>query len=259
MYKIQLPNFEGPYDLMLYFIRRDELNIYDIPIAKITNEFLNYIRIMKYFDLELAGEFILTSASLMRIKSKTLLPANENDNSEENEDPRTELVRKLLEYKQIKEVTSDLNKLSENTRYHYYRQIFEAQNKEILDNLPYKNATLFDLINALNKLLEKNKIVQIEHIVEQVSMSVEDRIVQLKNILANKHRISFFELLANETKELIVLTFLSLLDLARSNNIFISQDDNFEDIIISNKISNDVIPNDVIPNDVIPNDIILQN
>lgn len=246
MYKIQLPNFEGPYDLMLYFIRRDELNIYDIPIAKITNEFLNYIRIMKYFDLELAGEFILTSASLMRIKSKTLLPANENDNSEENEDPRTELVRKLLEYKQIKEVTSDLNKLSENTRYHYYRQIFEAQNKEILDNLPYKNATLFDLINALNKLLEKNKIVQIEHIVEQVSMSVEDRIVQLKNILANKHRISFFELLANETKELIVLTFLSLLDLARSNNIFISQDDNFEDIIISNKISNDVIPNDII-------------
>jgi len=251
MYKIQLPNFEGPYDLMLYFIRRDELNIYDIPIAKITNEFLNYIRIMKYFDLELAGEFILTSASLMRIKSKTLLPANENDNSEENEDPRTELVRKLLEYKQIKEVTSDLNKLSENTRYHYYRQIFEAQNKEILDNLPYKNATLFDLINALNKLIEKNKIVQIEHIVEQVSMSVEDRIVQLKNILANKHRISFFELLANETKELIVLTFLSLLDLARSNNIFISQDDNFEDIIISNKISNDVIPNDVIPNDII--------
>jgi segregation and condensation protein A len=246
MYKIQLPNFEGPYDLMLYFIRRDELNIYDIPIAKITNEFLNYIRIMKYFDLELAGEFILTSASLMRIKSKTLLPANENDNSEENEDPRTELVRKLLEYKQIKEVTSDLNKLSENTRYHYYRQIFEAQNKEILDNLPYKNATLFDLINALNKLIEKNKIVQIEHIVEQVSMSVEDRIVQLKNILANKHRISFFELLANETKELIVLTFLSLLDLARSNNIFISQDDNFEDIIISNKISNDVIPNDII-------------
>ena len=251
MYKIQLPNFEGPYDLMLYFIRRDELNIYDIPIAKITNEFLNYIRIMKYFDLELAGEFILTSASLMRIKSKPLLPANENDNSEENEDPRTELVRKLLEYKQIKEVTSDLNKLSENTRYHYYRQIFEAQNKEILDNLPYKNATLFDLINALNKLIEKNKIVQIEHIVEQVSMSVEDRIVQLKNILANKHRISFFELLANETKELIVLTFLSLLDLARSNNIFISQDDNFEDIIISNKISNDVIPNDVIPNDII--------
>lgn len=245
MYKIQLPNFEGPYDLMLYFIRRDELNIYDIPIAKITNEFLNYIRIMKYFDLELAGEFILTSASLMRIKSKTLLPANENDNSEENEDPRTELVRKLLEYKQIKEVTSDLNKLSENTRYHYYRQIFEAQNKDISENLPYKNATLFDLINALNKLIEKNKTVQKEHIVEQVSMSVEDRIVQLKNILANKHRISFFELLTNETKELIVLTFLSLLDLARSNNIFISQDDNFEDIIISNKISNDLIPNDI--------------
>ena len=237
MYKIQLPNFEGPYDLMLYFIRRDELNIYDIPIAKITNEFLNYIKIMNIFDLELAGEFILTSASLMRIKSKMLLPANENDNSEENEDPRTELVRKLLEYKQIKEVTSDLNKLTENTRYHYYRQIFEAQNKDISDNLPYKNATFFDLINVFNKLLERNKTIKKEHIVEQVSMTVEERIIQIKNILYSKPRLSFFELLATETKEMIVITFLSLLDLARSNSILISQDDNFDDIIISSYIS----------------------
>lgn len=233
MYKIQLPNFEGPYDLMLYFIRRDELNIYDIPISKITNEFLNYIRIMQIFDLELAGEFILTSATLMRIKSKMLLPANENENSEEMEDPRTELVRRLLEYKQIKEVTPELNRYTERTKYAYYRQIFDAQNKEITDNLPYKNATLFDLINAFNRLIEKNKVVKKEHVVEKVAITVEERIVQLKSILTTKPRVSFFELLSNESKDIIVVTFLSLLDMARQSDILISQDDNFDDIIIS--------------------------
>lgn len=233
MYKIQLPNFEGPYDLMLYFIRRDELNIYDIPISKITNEFLNYIRIMQIFDLELAGEFILTSATLMRIKSKMLLPANENENSEEMEDPRTELVRRLLEYKQIKEVTPELNRYTERTKYSYYRQIFDAQNKEITDNLPYKNATLFDLINAFNRLIEKNKEVKKEHVVEKVAITVEERIIQLKSLLTTKPRVSFFELLSNESKDIIVVTFLSLLDMARQSDILISQDDNFDDIIIS--------------------------
>jgi len=232
MYKIELPNFEGPYDLMLYFIKRDELNIYDIPISKITNEFLNYIRLMHFFDLELAGEFILTSASLMRIKSKMLLPANEVENNEDNEDPRSELVQKLLEYKQIKEVTNDLANIADNNKYYYYKQLFEVQNIEITDNLPYKNANLFDLLNAFNNIINRNKINKPEHFVESVSKTVEERIVEIENEINLKNKISFYDFLKEESKEIIVLTFLAILDMTKQQKILITQEDNFDDIII---------------------------
>lgn len=232
MYKIELPNFEGPYDLMLYFIKRDELNIYDIPISKITNEFLNYIRLMHFFDLELAGEFILTSASLMRIKSKMLLPVNLLDNNEDNEDPRTELVQKLLEYKQIKEVTNELANIAESNKYYYYKQLFEAQNVEINDNLPYKNATLFDLLNAFNKVINRNKFIKPEHFIETVNKTVEERIKEIEDEINIKHKISFYNFLKEETKQVIVLTFLAILDMTKQQKIIITQEDNFEDIII---------------------------
>lgn len=232
MYKIELPNFEGPYDLMLYFIKRDELNIYDIPISKITNEFLNYIRLMHFFDLELAGEFILTSASLMRIKSKMLLPINEKENNEDNEDPRTELVQKLLEYKQIKEVTNELANIAENNKYYYYKQLFEVQNTTITDNLPYKNANLFDLLNAFNNVINRNKKIKPEHFVESVSKTVEERIIEIENEINLKNKISFYEFLKEETKEIIVLTFLAILDMTKQQKITIAQDDNFDDILI---------------------------
>ena len=99
MYKIKLPVFEGPFDLLLYFIKRDELNIYDIPISKITEEFLEYIRIIKLMDLDLAGEFIVMASTLMQIKSQMLLPRLQDSNGETIDDPRTELVQKLIEYK----------------------------------------------------------------------------------------------------------------------------------------------------------------
>ena len=109
-YTIQLPNFEGPLDLLLYFIRRDELNIYDIPIAKITGDFLDYVRLMEMFDLELAGEFMVMAASLMQIKALMLLP-REKVNAEgevEEIDPRAELLQRLLIYKQFKDAAGDL-------------------------------------------------------------------------------------------------------------------------------------------------------
>ena len=96
MYKISLPNFEGPFDLLLYFIKRDEINIYDIPIAKITEEFLSYIRLMQYFDLELAGEFIYMASTLIYIKTQMLLPKGDVEIGDEIEDPRTQLVERLI-------------------------------------------------------------------------------------------------------------------------------------------------------------------
>lgn len=237
MYKIQLPNFEGPYELMLYFIRRDELNIYDIPISKITHEFLNYIKVMQFFDLELAGEFILTTATLMGIKTKMLLPTSADENLEQVEDPRTELVHRLIEYKQIKEVTSDINNLFESSKYYYYRTLFDSQNKEITNNLPYKNATLFDLINAFNKVLRRNQIEHSkEHVVEQEIITVEEKINELRQLLKIKPRLSFFNILAGKSKEVLVVTLLSILDMVKMSEIIINQDDNFEDIFIGPKV-----------------------
>ncbi|MFP4528160.1 MAG: segregation and condensation protein A, partial [Candidatus Kapaibacterium sp.] len=126
MYNIKLPNFEGPFDLLLYFIKRDEINIYDIPIARITEEFLNYIRLMKIFDLELAGEFVLMAANLMYIKTQMLLPRYKDEEGEEIEDPRTQLVQRLLEYKQFKEASGEMAEMAEEQRYVYYREVFEA-------------------------------------------------------------------------------------------------------------------------------------
>ncbi|MCL5991067.1 MAG: segregation/condensation protein A, partial [Bacteroidetes bacterium] len=118
MYKLKLPNFEGPFDLLLYFIKKDEINIYDIPIARITEEFLKYIRLMSLFDLELAGEFLVMAANLMYIKSQLLLPRESSGDGVDIEDPRTLLVQRLIEYKQIKEAARDLSMMAEDSRYY---------------------------------------------------------------------------------------------------------------------------------------------
>ncbi|MFM8179210.1 MAG: segregation and condensation protein A, partial [Candidatus Kapaibacterium sp.] len=123
-YTVKLPNFEGPLDLLLFFIKRDELDIYDIPIGKITREFLEYIRLMQLFDLELAGEFLVMASSLMQIKVRMLLPKEVDEKGEEvpGDDPRAELVQQLLQYSQYKEVSREFSEREEAQRYVYYRQ-----------------------------------------------------------------------------------------------------------------------------------------
>ncbi|MFM8437277.1 MAG: segregation and condensation protein A, partial [Candidatus Kapaibacterium sp.] len=127
-YTVKLPNFEGPLDLLLFFIKRDELDIYDIPIGKITREFLEYIRLMQLFDLELAGEFLVMASTLMQIKVRMLLPKEVDEKGEEvpGDDPRAELVQQLLQYSQYKEVSREFSEREEAQRYVYYRQMFDA-------------------------------------------------------------------------------------------------------------------------------------
>jgi len=233
MYKIQLPNFEGPFDLLLYFIRRDEIDIYDIPIAKLSEEFLSYIRLMKFFDLELAGDFILMASTLMYIKSQLLLPKEVNPETGEIEDPRTELVQRLLEYKQFKEAGEQLNELAEQTRYNYYRNLFDAEQSQIDDAGTFKNATLFDLLKAFKKVIDRNKPVEVsEHIVNMVPVSVDDQKEEILSELKKQKRLSFIQLVKQYTLQRLVVTFLALLDLARMKNIYIIQDDVYDDIIL---------------------------
>ena len=236
MYKLKLPNFEGPFDLLLYFIKRDELNIYDIPIARITEEFLKYIKVMKYFDLELAGEFIVMAASLMYIKTQMLLPKDESEQISDAEDPRTQLVQRLLEYKKFKEAACNLQEFEDSQKYIHYRRMFDIDQKMVEDNSQniYANATLFDLLKAFRKVVDKKELApEVQHVVNLFPMTVEEKSREILGYLLKKKRIIFSEFLVNATKPVIVITFLTILDLIRKKLIFCQQEESFDDIVIS--------------------------
>lgn len=231
MYKIKLPNFEGPFDLLLYFIKRDELNIYDIPISRITAEFLSYIRIMQQFDLELAGEFIVMASNLMYIKTQMLLPRQAPDEGEEIEDPRNQLVQSLLEYKQFKSAAADLAENAEEQKYTFYRTLFDADLQQV-GAAGYKNATLFDLMKAFRKAVERNQAETVEHVVKLVPVKVEEKIEYIKGLLKNKSRVAFSEITRMKSRFHIVATFLAILELMKLQVIFCQQSDNFDEIFI---------------------------
>lgn len=237
MYKIILPNFQGPFDLLLYFIKRDELNIYNIPIAKITEEFHKYIQIMKIFDLELAGEFLVMAATLMYIKSQMLLPRSEEEAEGEPEDPRTQLVQRLIEYKQFKSASQELASLAEEQRYVYYRSLFEnsIMCDEEKDNTAeeFSNANLFSLINAFKKALDRTDSQTTTHVVQQWKITIDEKYNLIRNALRNRASISFFHLVRNNSRPHIIVTFLAILEMIKTREIFIHQDASFEDIIIS--------------------------
>lgn len=232
MYKILLPNFEGPFDLLLYFIKRDEINIYDIPIARITEEFLNYVRLMQVLDLELAGEFIVMASTLMYIKSQMLLPQKVDEDSGEIIDPRTQLVQKLLEYKKYKEASQELFEKSEKHKYYYSRKFFEADIEEAARNTSLSNASVFDLFKAFQKVIDRKSREIVSHEIKLYSVTVEEKRNHIMTILGSRKRISFFAITKTESRPAVIVTFLAILDLLRTRKIFIRQSEIFEDIII---------------------------
>lgn len=233
MYKIKIPTFEGPFDLLLYFIKRDELNIYDIPISQLTSEFLEYIRVMQLLDLDLAGEFIVMASTLMQIKTQMLLPRLVDDNGEEIEDPRTELVQKLLEYKQIKESTEELRDAEELNKYHLYRENFDNELAISKQNNDGIDVGVFDLINALNKIIKRRVVDEITHKVNLFNYSVDEEKEYILKELNIKSNLSFLKLMLNAPKQKIVVSFLAILDLVRMKSILLVQQSNGEDILIS--------------------------
>ena len=161
MYQIQLDNFEGPIGLLLYFIRRDELDIYDIPISKITKEFVETVEEWEKMHLHVAGDFIVMASTLMRIKAKLLLPRPELDDDGEIIDPRTELVQQLVEYKRYKNAAEILNNLSNNQSQKFTRQlgpVMFADESDIEENL-ILDVTLFDLARYFKSAMDSMPVV----------------------------------------------------------------------------------------------------
>lgn len=235
MYTIQLPNFHGPFDLLLFFIKRDELNIHDIPIARIANEFLEYTRIIELLDLELAGEFLVMASTLMQIKAKLLLPEEkkEGEEGQAEEDPRAELVRRLLEYKRYKEAAEELQTMSESQRYIYYRQFFEADSKDDPNpNDELAHLTLFDLLAAFSRALQKAPKAPPPHTIEREPVTIEEQAALIMALFAYREEIPFSELVANSDRSTLVVTFLALLEMMRNHNLKIRQHEQFDEIIL---------------------------
>ncbi|HLP27645.1 MAG TPA: segregation/condensation protein A, partial [Candidatus Didemnitutus sp.] len=235
-----------PLDLLLFFIRRDELDIYDIPIASITQEFLEYVKVLELLDLELAGEFIVMASMLVQIKAQMLLPRDEKSGGDPNildeDDPRAELVKRLLEYKRYKEASDSLTLSAENQRYVLYRSVFEAEEIHAAESGAYRNATLFDLLKALKRAVEKAPDQADPHVVTRFPITVEEKAAEIIHTLGTKPSVRFFELIGGLTKMHIVVTFLALLELAKNHRIIVQQDERFDDIIIAIRVESDGEP-----------------
>lgn len=230
MYRVQLKNFEGPLDLLLFFIKRDELNIYDIPISHITEEFLSYIRLMEELDLDVASEFIYMASILMSIKAKMMLPSDKDEDEEMDEsDPRYELVQKLLEYKRYKEMAEKLIVLDEETQKKYYRGYADADIVEKqATGEALKDVTIFDLMSAFRKVLADIKRQHSYHTVEKVTVTVEEQAEYIIQLLQNRGRTSFLVICSElKTSILVVVTFLAVLEMLKEHqiNLYIENDD----------------------------------
>ena len=233
MYRIRLNEFEGPLDLLLFFIRRDELDIYDIPISRITKEFMTYLHLLEQLDLEVAGDFILMAATLMQIKVKMLLP-KEIDEKGEEVDPRAELVRALLEYKRNKEMSEEMSFMESNMRRHNYRSNFEEDYKEVATNYEVllKNITLYDLIKAFKKAL-LDRPAEPVHQIKKWNVSIDEQMEYITKKLEQKNQIGFLELMLDLRERIrIVVTFIALLEMVKAGTIGLRESHNLNDFII---------------------------
>lgn len=226
-YKVKLEIFEGPLDLLLYLIKKNEIDIYDIPIAAITEQYLEYLELMRMLDLNIAGEFLVMAATLIHIKSKMLLPPEEKEIlPEEEEDPREELVRRLLEYKKFKEVAGVLQDLEGQRRQMFTRGVAV----ELDSGEKFFEASLFDLITALTRVLKDVPKEVFQEIVKD-EFTVEQKVHDLLHLLVDKPFIYLSGLFKEAKNKLeIIATFLAVLELIRLKEILVVQKASFGEI-----------------------------
>jgi segregation and condensation protein A len=223
--RIQLPDFEGPLDLLLYLIRRNQIDIHDIQIAPIARQYVEYLDLMRELNLDVAGEFMVMAATLIHIKSKMLVPVDptEAEGDEPVEDPREALVRRLLEFQRYKEAAGLLHQKAEIRAATWTRpdaavpEVVDDSGEEILE------AGLFDLVAAFKELLDRRKAL-LDHEVQDQGRSVEERMEELLALIREGESLDFLELFASqETKADMILTFLALLELIRLKRVKVYQ------------------------------------
>ena len=238
MYQVHLDNFSGPLDLLLYFIRRDEIDIYDIPIATITEEYIRTIDQMQHLSIPFAGEFIDMAATLMRIKSKMMLPRITYDDLE-IEDPRTRLAQQLIEYQKYKSLADQLENMA-NQRSQYIPRTMElaVPNDPEEAGVYLRNISLFDLAIIFKNAMESKPVIQPYELHRELVSLDQQKALILANF-NKKGQLSFTKLVKDiETKQELIITFLAILELMRLAQIEIVQKKLFGEIIIRLKSEN---------------------
>lgn len=230
-YKVTINDFEGPMDLLLHLIKIHDMDIFNISISEITEQYLKFIEEMEEMNLNIASEYLIMAAELLEIKSSILLP--KNDVEEEEEDPKEELINRLLEYKKYKEVTNDFKEL-EIKRQEYYTKgiedLKEFRNNDEID----LDIDLNGLLEAFSKFLErKQEEKPLNTKISKKEYSVKVRSDEIRTILKKKKKIDFEELFDTYQKDYVIVTFLSILSLARHHELEITQNDNFDKILLS--------------------------
>ncbi len=232
-YKVSLEVFEGPLDLLLYLIKRDEVDIYDIPIGRITDQYMEYLQLMKVLDLNIAGDFLVMSATLMLIKSRMLLPVEERreQEDEEEDDPRWDLVRQLVEYKKFKDAADHLEELEL-----HMENVFSRESEHVELGAPpdidMRDASIFDLISALNEALGRVQEEDLQEIFAE-EYTVSQKVSFIVENLKITKRLSITDLFTGMvSRQEIVCTFLAVLELIKLNRIAAVQDDHFGRIMV---------------------------
>jgi len=232
-YSVKLDNFEGPLDLLLFLVRKNEVDIQDIPILVITRQYMEYIEIMKSMNLDIAGEFLVMAATLMHIKSRSLLPKTDDEEDDEAIQSLDELKKQLLEYQQYREAAQTLKEQNILEKDVFTRTTFvEPENKE--EGKMLGEAGLFDLLSALKKVIERAADNEFVMEVSVEKLSVKDRMNDLLLMIKGKHEGIQFEDLFNDnvTKLEIITTFLALLELMKHQALKIFQNENFSHIYV---------------------------
>lgn len=229
--------YEGPLDLLLDLIKKNEMNIYDIPMAEITRQYLDVLEELKHMNLNLAGDFLVMAATLIYIKSKMILPANEEvfDDEDDGADPRDELVRRLLEYQAFREVARELGFMEEERTNVFRRQIQEYVSPDLSspdEPVDGFSNNMFDLMQAFYKVLKSASKEEFHEVFEEV-VSIDYRMKELKTMLFESKKVAFFDLFKGRTGKMeIVVTFLALLELVKQKYVQLMQENDFGDIMI---------------------------
>jgi segregation and condensation protein A len=233
-YKVKFEVFEGPLDLLLYLIKKEEVDIYDVNLTDLATQFIEYIDVMRMLDLDIAGEFLVMASTLMYIKSRELLPLDQQvqtEGEDEGEDPRWELIRQLVEYKKFKDAAAQL-------------QTLEARQENVFPRLPGRpelappapqkpDVSLFDLVNAVNAILKRVSVRDDSRDVFEDKWTVSEKIEQLMKTLVERERLKFSELFEGAmSRTEVVVTFLALLELIRLKQLVAVQSEAFGEIEI---------------------------
>lgn len=230
-YVTKINEFEGPLDLLLHLIKKSNIDIYDISLSDITDQYLEYIHQMEELNLDIASEYLVMATELLEYKSRSLLPKKIEDDKEE-EDPKEELIKRLVDYKKYKEITSEFKKL-EDIRSEIYTKTpsnINEYDEKVINN---SELSVNDLISAFKKFIDiKEYEKPLNTKITTKELSVSDRIIKIKEILKTKNEVNFIDLFDKLTKDYVVVTFLSILEMSKNKEIEIKQDNNFGNIII---------------------------